>query len=634
MSRGRVYATLEELEEGEVREEEQPLRAPFALPLYPALVLESDDGRGATVAAALAPIDLIQDAPERRFVIDRCARHATALAFPYLHSAEVMQPPDHLAHVYHELVAMGVLLHTDRVAWVARAHPHARQVYAPLVLQFHSSDSRITERKTLLASHGYSLRTWMAHSLLDLRFYLPPALQTRSLHFPCMQHWDSPISKCAGAVNGRCQFSHSATEYAELASARETAVRERRGIYAVAEVAPFSSSSIVLTRPQPVLTAFDLPLLHVLHIRAADPTTQVRFVLSWPTSHSQVDQEWLTHVPTEGADDTSWTTHLQEVHMRLQSIGLLCPDDRLAWMARARTHLPQQFSPIVLSFECVIDGYLARCKQMTRLGLDFLPWEAYSIADLSFYVPTPRRSADVPCRGMHQGGTMIFACRKGNHCPFSHSRELLSRLMRMRERDRHLQRGIYALAVRASVARTDAAAVAPDSSSSATVRHQRRCSRSRSRSRSRDRTRSRSPRRKKASQSDMECQRQAWQQMLLDERKRAEETRVQLAAAEAEVERLGGRVIQVKHELLETASRSAQQLDDQAARASQELRELQQDMRTCIICQDQARSVLLLTCGHWQLCGACYDTLPQRRCPSCDTPFHAKRVKRDFTLFA
>jgi hypothetical protein len=131
----------------------------------------------------------------------------------------------------------------------------------------------------------------------------------------------------------------------------------------------------------------------------------------------------------------------------------------------------------------------------------------------------------------------------------------------------------------------------------------------------------------------VECQLRAWRQIAMDERQRANAASSRAAELEAEIMQLGGRVIRVKHELLETREQSSLALEAAAVSARQALEQLQQDMRTCVICQDRARSVLLLTCGHWQLCEDCYAAMPQRRCPCCDVPFHAKRVKKGFALF-
>ncbi len=83
-------------------------------------------------------------------------------------------------------------------------------------------------------------------------------------------------------------------------------------------------------------------------------------------------------------------------------------------------------------------------------------------------------------------------------------------------------------------------------------------------------------------------------------------------------------IIAAQQEAANTASEHSQAAADSDAQRDAEIRQLQDDMRTCIICQDRAK---LFASDVWAF------ALPRRCCPSCEKPFQAKRVRCEFHLF-
>ena len=48
---------------------------------------------------------------------------------------------------------------------------------------------------------------------------------------------------------------------------------------------------------------------------------------------------------------------------------------------------------------------------------------------------------------------------------------------------------------------------------------------------------------------------------------------------------------------------------------------LMEEKTLCIACLDRQKTIVIPDCGHFDLCGECFDKLPKRICPRCQQSF-------------
>lgn len=658
---------MTELEEGEIAAQPRPgdgaTVAPFVLPMYPALVFAESAAVASTTDCSaiiqhLAPLSTRSIDIRARLVLDRCA-FITSSSFrrpPRLHeSIDVLETlPDaswheeqwhrHLSAVHAALMRVNILEPADRVAWMAHAHPHSQQ-FAPLIIQFRSYNGSFPQRRAAARAVELALRHWSSYAITDLRNYVEP-LQLRSCSsaLPCSDRFRA-LDGTNQCHRGHCTYSHDLDAFRQLWRRRQQHVDAHTGIYAVVHLAAclpgsataqgdrkrgrdlalsvssahrassrewsplphpsrrqkhgeqrgsciFNSSSIMQLEPS--LAVFlhgavdaqqhysqaidDYASLHAQRNRVT--TSRDRFVATCnklapmlSLPHSLQLPDWTSFLPPK-LPDLNWDSERVALQQLRQETIQRVSDVLLAAKSKHVVHLDKQ---------CLnVDGFL---DQRVSAYAAFIKCGQHPVAE-----------------SLQHAAIGHFRDHVRAQCMFINEQSGLSLASLHSDRD---------------------ARPAPAAAAAAPLREQ-----------------------TGAEATHADSRVQGLTTLLVEERLRNKELQASLTSTQLEVERLGGTVIRVKSELLdardvlegkqtelESESHRRQRAEEQEATH----REALQDLRICVVCQDHPRQVLLLTCGHWQLCESCFDGIcasGRRVCPSCSQPIYLNRVKRGFQLFA